>query len=143
MHEIIVQRFLSRTLSSFCGRSMSVSVHRTTKTDQRKKPKYRLEELNQDTSHQDRRLPYDYCDSSCDFQSPLGFLVGLIIVIAVYYLIFSSFNYRRFHFLKELFLSNRTNNYTNNLSFFNKRLLKCNLNRIFNYNNQNYSSIVN
>ena len=61
---------------------MSVSLRRTTNTDQHKEPKCWFEELDQDTSRQDLRPRYDNATSS-DFWSFLSLLICIAFVIGV------------------------------------------------------------
>ena len=91
---------------------MSVSLRRTTNTDQHKEPKCWFEELDQDTSRQDLRPLYDNATSS-DFWSFLSLLICIAFVIGVGIWLFSpliQFDYK-LHLLRKLEFSllNRTN----------------------------------
>ena len=61
---------------------MSVSLHRTTSSDQDKEPKSRFEEFDQNTFHQDLQPP-DLCPRS-DFCSLCAMFISLFVVISVF-----------------------------------------------------------
>ena len=99
---------------------MSVSLRRTTSSDQDKKPKSGFEELNQDTFHQNLQ-PSDLCLKS-DCCSLCAMFLSISVVISVFLWLMYGLTYNG---LKALYLVNQTLdisllNLTNNSLFSNK-----------------------